>query len=138
VVGERTPAGRDAFLAYHASAIDIPSPAIERIETIARETGVFIVSGVIERDHGTLYCTCVFVGPEGYVSKHRKLVPTGTERLVWGQGMSFVGARCRCSTCSRPSGDGSTLPVLERTFKDLDQDGKQHDVQTKLSAAICW
>jgi predicted amidohydrolase len=88
VIGERSPAGRDEFLKYHEAAIDIPSQAITRIEAIARETGVFIVSGVIERDHGTLYCTCVFVGPEGYVGKHRKLMPTGTERLVWGQGQS--------------------------------------------------
>lgn len=52
--------------------------------------------GVIERDRGTLYCTVLFFAGSGaYLGKHRKLMPTGSERLVWG------------------FGDGSTLPVYE-------------------------
>ncbi|KAG5646191.1 hypothetical protein DXG03_004245 [Asterophora parasitica] len=99
VVGERAPGGRDEFARYHAAAIEIPSPAITRIEAVSRETGVFLVVGVIERDGGTLYCTAIFVDPaQGYLGKHRKLMPTGSERLVWGQG------------------DGSTLPVFEKEF----------------------
>ncbi|KAG5634408.1 hypothetical protein H0H81_002081 [Sphagnurus paluster] len=116
VVGERAPIGRDEFARYHNAAIEIPSPAITRVEAVSRETGVFLVVGVIERDGGTLYCTVVFVDPElGYVGKHRKLMPTGVERLIWGQG------------------DGSTLPVLEKEFGVL---GKA--VKAKISATICW
>ena len=52
--------------------------------------------GVIERDGGTLYCTVLFFAPNGrYLGKHRKLMPTTAERLVWG------------------FGDGSTLPVFD-------------------------
>ncbi|KIM75390.1 hypothetical protein PILCRDRAFT_827302, partial [Piloderma croceum F 1598] len=119
VVGERSPEGRDEFLRYHSAAIDIPSPAISRIESISKDTGVFLVVGVIERDGGTLYCTVVFIDPQkGYLGKHRKLVPTAMERLIWGQG------------------DGSTLPVLEKQFKSSKDD--ETIVETKISAAICW
>jgi beta-cyano-L-alanine hydratase/nitrilase len=119
VVGERSSEGRDEFLRYHSAAIDIPSPAISRIELISKDTGVFLVVGVIERDGGTLYCTVVFIDPqEGYLGKHRKLAPTAMERLIWGQG------------------DGSTLPVLEKQFKSSKDD--ETFVKTKISAAICW
>jgi hypothetical protein len=86
VVGERSADGRDEFVKYYDAAIEVPSAAIFRMETISRDTGVFLVVGVIERDNGTLYCTVVFIAPEGYITKHRKLMPTGTERLIWGQG----------------------------------------------------
>jgi nitrilase len=56
---------------------------------------VWLVIGVIEREGGTLYCTVLFFSPEGILAaKHRKLMPTAMERLIWG------------------FGDGSTLPVL--------------------------
>ena len=74
---------------------------------------------IIERDNGTLYCTAVFIDPEtGYVAKHRKLVPTAMERTIWGQG------------------DGTTLPVLSKTFESASGQGPR--VQTKVSATICW
>lgn len=83
VVGGRSAAGREEFLQYHNAAIEIPSPAIHRIEQISKETGVFIVSGVIERDGGTLYCTAVFIEPmKGLVGKHRKLVKADLVYLV--------------------------------------------------------
>lgn len=119
VVGDRQPEGRDEFVRYAKAAIEIPSPAITRIEQISKETNVFIVVGVIERDAGTLYCTAVFVDPErGYMGKHRKLVPTAMERVIWGQG------------------DGSTLPVLDKSFESASAPGST--VNTKLSATICW
>ena len=116
VVGSRSAAGRDEYLRYHDSAIEIPSVAISRIEAVSKDTGVFVVMGVVERDGGTLYCTAIFVDPvEGLVGKHRKLVPTGSERLIWGRG------------------DGTTLPVVEKTFT-----GGEKAVTTKISASICW
>jgi nitrilase len=57
---------------------------------------------VIERDAGTLYCTALFFAPSGeYLGKHRKLMPTAAERLVWG------------------TGDGSTLPVFDTSIGRL-------------------
>ncbi|KAI5123629.1 hypothetical protein M0805_003443 [Coniferiporia weirii] len=119
VVGARSPEGREEFLRYYSSAIEVPSPAITAIESISKELDIFLVIGIIEKDGGTLYCTVIFVDPmEGYISKHRKLMPTAMERLIWGLG------------------DGSTLPVLEKTFKSDQQ--KVKGVTTKLSATICW
>ena len=54
-VGSRTPAGRDAFRVYFAGAIDIPGPHIARMAETAATHGVYLVTGVIERDMGTLY-----------------------------------------------------------------------------------
>jgi nitrilase len=95
-VGYRTPEGRDAFVEYWRQALDVPGPETDALAELARTTGAALVVGVIERDNATLYCTALFFSAEGVLTgKHRKLVPTGTERLIWGQG------------------DGSTLHVME-------------------------
>lgn len=95
VVGNRTAEGRDHFRRYYDSSIEVPGPAVTRLAEIAAENSQYMVIGVVERDGGTLYCTAVFVSPEGYLGKHRKLMPTAAERLVWG------------------FGDGSTLTVFD-------------------------
>lgn len=95
-LGYRMPEGREAFARYHGEAIDLDGPEVDALASLAARTGAAIVIGVIERAGATLYCTAVFFTPEGgLVAKHRKLMPTGSERLIWGQG------------------DGSTLPVVE-------------------------
>lgn len=94
-LGSRTDAGRDDFARYHVSAILVPGPETTAIGEIAAAHAMMLVVGVIERDGGTLYCTVLFFGPDGaLLGKHRKLIPTAMERLVWGQG------------------DGSTIPVI--------------------------
>ncbi len=98
LVGSRTAEGREQFRRYWESAIDVPGPAVTRLGAIARDNDLHLVIGVIERDGGTLYCTALFFAPNGaYLGKHRKLMPTALERLVWGYG------------------DGSTLPVYPTT-----------------------
>ena len=95
-VGSRSPEGRDWFRRYFESAIAVPGPETASISEAAAEHRMHMVVGVIERDGGTLYCTALFFGPDGaLLAKHRKLMPTAMERLIWGMG------------------DGSTLPVLE-------------------------
>jgi nitrilase len=95
-VGSRSPEGREQFRIYWESAIDVPGPHVDQLAAIARANQTHLVIGVVERDGGTLYCTVLFFGPDGrYLGKHRKVMPTGSERLVWG------------------FGDGSTLPVVE-------------------------
>jgi nitrilase len=107
-VGSRSPEGRAEFRRYWESAIEVPGLATVRLAEAARQNGVWLVIGVIERDGGTLYCTVLFFSPEGALAgKHRKLMPTASERLVWG------------------FGDGSTLPVIETGFG-------------RTGAAICW
>jgi nitrilase len=96
VVGHRTPEGRRDFRRYYESAIDVPGPETGRIGQTALQHQAWIVAGVIERDGGTLYCTALFFSPDGSLAgKHRKIMPTAMERLIWGYG------------------DGSTLTVLD-------------------------
>ncbi len=70
----------------------IPGPETDRLGAAARESGVVMVIGIHERvaggpGHGTLYNTNLVIGPDGEIlSRHRKLVPTHAERLVWGPG----------------------------------------------------
>lgn len=99
------PAGEGAVLGslyarLVAESVEIPGPAVERLCRAAREAGVYVVMGVSERNQeasrGSLYNTLVYINPQGeLMGKHRKLVPTGGERLVWAQG------------------DGSTLDVYD-------------------------
>lgn len=96
VVGSRSDEGRWWFKRYHDSAIDVPGPESERIGQLAAEHEMGLVVGVIERDGGTLYCTVLFYASDGeLLGKHRKLMPTAAERLIWG------------------FGDGSTMPVVD-------------------------
>lgn len=107
-LGQRTPEGRDQFRAYFESAIEVPGPESEFLASVARDNGIHLVTGIVERSGGTLYCTVLFFGPDGKsLGKHRKLVPTALERTIWG------------------CGDGSTLTVVET----------EHG---RLGAVICW
>lgn len=93
-VGRRTDAGRDEYQRYFDGAVALDGPELEQVAEAARRTGVFTVLGIIERLGQTLYCTAVHIDADrGIVGHHRKLMPTGSERLIWG------------------FGDGSTLPV---------------------------
>ena len=72
-VGNRSPEGREEYLSYFKAAIEVPGPATDVIEQIAKEFKIVICVGVIERDV-TLYCTCLFVTPDkGLEIKRRKV-----------------------------------------------------------------
>ncbi|KAF2396399.1 carbon-nitrogen hydrolase [Trichodelitschia bisporula] len=111
-IGSRNLEGRDQFLAYFNSAVDLGDTAAgagdawirkalpiardgkprgdgtrERLEAVARDSGVLFVAGVVERAGGSLYCATLVVCPrDGVLAKRRKVMPTGSERLVWAQG----------------------------------------------------
>lgn len=95
-LGYRMPEGREAFARYYDNAIDMDGPELAALSDLSTRTGATLVIGVIERAGSSLFCTAVFIAPgQGVVAKHRKLMPTGTERLIWSQG------------------DGSTMPIVE-------------------------
>lgn len=95
-VGSRSDQGRQDFQRYFDSSVQVPGPACDALGAVAQENGIHLVIGVIEKELGTLYCTVLFFGPDGaLMGKHRKLMPTAMERIVWGYG------------------DGSTMPVFD-------------------------
>ena len=99
VVGARDAAGREEFRLYLDAAIDVPGPQTQRLGEAAAAQGCHVVIGVIERELGTCYCTVLFFGPTGeLLGKHRKLMPTALERMIWG------------------FGDGSTLTVVDSPY----------------------
>ncbi|XAR59651.1 Cyanoalanine nitrilase [Bertholletia excelsa] len=85
IIGNRTAKGREEFRKYHASAIDVPGPEVDRLAAMAGKYKVYLVIGVIERDGYTLYCTALFFDSQGhFLGKHRKVMPTALERIIWG------------------------------------------------------
>lgn len=107
-LGYRLDAGRETYQRYYNNAIQVPGEETDQLVALSQRTQASIVIGVIEREGSTLYCTSLYITPQGgLVAKHRKLMPTGTERLIWGQG------------------DGSTLATAETGF-------------ARIGGAICW
>jgi nitrilase len=99
VVGSRSPEGRKDFRRYFENCVEVPSETTEVLGRAAKKASAYLVMGVVEREGGTLYCTILYFGPDGrLLGKHRKLKPTGSERILWGEG------------------DGSTLTVLETPY----------------------
>ncbi|MEK4538264.1 MULTISPECIES: carbon-nitrogen hydrolase family protein [Peribacillus] len=111
-IGSRSQSGREDWYRYWNNSILVPGEETNLLCSAARKANIYLVIGVIERDSensgGTLYCTVLFIGPDGLIlGKHRKLKPTASERIVWGEG------------------DGSTLPVFDTPYG-------------KIGALICW
>ena len=99
VVGARDAVGREEFRLYLDAAIEVPGSETERLGEAAAANGTYVVMGAIERELGTCYCTVLFFGPDGrFLGKHRKLMPTALERMIWG------------------FGDGSTLTVVDSPY----------------------
>ena len=73
------------------NSVDLDADELAPLRDAASERAVTVVCGVHERDgsfgRSTIYNTLVTIGPEGNIlNRHRKLVPTNPERMVWGEG----------------------------------------------------
>lgn len=111
-IGSRNQEGRALWKRYWENSIETSGPEVKKLGKAAKDSGVYLSIGVIERDGvsggETLYCSMLYFSPDGeLIGKHRKLKPTGSERLIWGQG------------------DGSTLAAFSTEFG-------------KIGGLICW
>ncbi len=105
VVGSRTMEGRKDWQRYYDQSVGVPGKTTDILGKAAAERKIFLVMGITEKDtnaDSSLYCTTLYFGPDGsLLGKHRKLKPTGSERLIWGEG------------------DGSTLTVVDTPYGKL-------------------
>jgi nitrilase len=96
----------DLYVQLLDNSVAVPSPTTDRLCEVAREAGIFIVMGIneldIEASGGTIYNSIIYINDQGRIlGKHRKLVPTSAERMIWGQG------------------DGSTLEAYDTSIGTL-------------------
>jgi len=95
VIGSRTKEGKALYNQYHKNSINLESDELSRLEQIAKLNNVYLVIGITEKmsSNGSLYCSMLYISPtHGCLGVHRKIKPTGTERIIWADdnGSSLV------------------------------------------------
>ena len=85
-MGKRTEAGRKDWKRYYDASLVAGDAAFAALTEAAQKNDSYISIGFSERDAvgGTLYNSNAIFAPDGTYKIHRKLKPTGTERVVWG------------------------------------------------------
>ncbi|TXF91400.1 carbon-nitrogen hydrolase family protein [Neolewinella aurantiaca] len=117
VIGSRSAEGRQLYADYLANSIDLESEDRSRLEAIARKNEVYIVIGVTERIGGSLYCSMLYLSPDnGLEAVHRKIKPTGSERLIWGEAPVYG---------KKGAGAGANMAAVQTGFG-------------KIGGLICW
>ncbi|MCO6497186.1 MAG: carbon-nitrogen hydrolase family protein [Chitinophagaceae bacterium] len=87
-VGKRTLEGRELYGEYYQNSVDLESDDLKKLESTAKENNVYLFIGVTEKQsiNGSLYCSVLYISPEkGLVAVHRKIKPTGAERVIWAE-----------------------------------------------------
>jgi nitrilase len=87
-IGKRTDEGRKLFAEYYNNSLDIESEDLKRLEELSKTQNVYLVIGVTEKQkqHGSLFCSMLYISPKtGLLGVHRKIKPTGTERVIWAE-----------------------------------------------------
>lgn len=87
-IGSRTLEGRALYNEYHQESFDTESDDMKKMEQLSKSQNVYLVIGVTEKDgtSGSLYCSMLYISPkDGLLGVHRKIKPTGTERIIWAE-----------------------------------------------------
>ncbi|NAS10655.1 carbon-nitrogen hydrolase family protein [Poritiphilus flavus] len=85
-VGSRTKEGRKLYTEYYNNSIELEGSDLKRLEGISKENSIYLVVGITEKEakSGSLYCSMLYISPRsGLLGVHRKIKPTGTERIIW-------------------------------------------------------
>ena len=94
-IGSRTEEGRNLYSEYYKNSLDVESADLKRLEKLAQSANAYLVLGVTEKQgvSGSLFCSMLYISPtDGLMGVHRKVKPTGTERIIWSEadGKSLV------------------------------------------------
>ena len=87
-VGNRTDEGRKMYAEYHKNSFDIGSDDLKSLAELSKSQNIYLVIGVTEKQtsNGSLYCSMLYISPKiGFMGVHRKIKPTGSERIVWSE-----------------------------------------------------
>ncbi len=87
-VGDRTDEGRKLYAEYHSNSIELDSEEIRKLEELSKKHKAYLIMGVTEKkqENGSLYCSMLYISPaSGLMGVHRKIKPTGTERVIWDE-----------------------------------------------------
>ncbi|MCK5401919.1 MAG: carbon-nitrogen hydrolase family protein [Flavobacteriaceae bacterium] len=88
IIGSRTNEGRNLYSEYYKNSLDIESEDLKRLEQLSKSQNVYLVIGITEKENttGSLYCSMLYISPkDGLLGVHRKIKPTGTERVIWSE-----------------------------------------------------
>lgn len=88
ISASESPVQKKLYAKYWNESIDpSSSDIIEEMKHLAKELDITLMGGITERDGGTLYCSLITISSDGeLLGRHRKVKPTHSERLVWGDG----------------------------------------------------
>ena len=88
VIGSRSDEGRELYATYQKNSITQDGQEMQRLVSISKSTHTYLVFGFTEKmnENGSLYCSMAYISPsDGLLGVHRKIKPTGTERLIWAE-----------------------------------------------------
>lgn len=87
-VGRRSDEGKALYAEYVNNCIDLGGVDRKRLEELSKSNNTYLVIGATEKEsqHGSLYCSMIYISPtQGLLGVHRKIKPTGTERVIWSE-----------------------------------------------------
>ena len=87
-VGSRTAEGKALYAEYYKNSMSVEGDDMQRLLKLAKLHNIYLVVGITEKQkqNGSLYCSMVYISPtEGLLGVHRKIKPTGTERVIWAE-----------------------------------------------------
>ncbi len=87
-IGSRTDEGKALYADYYANSISTDGDDMNQLIALSKNTNTYLVVGITEKqeENSSLYCSMAYISPtDGLLGIHRKIKPTGTERVIWAE-----------------------------------------------------